>query len=249
VHEAREGGLLRSEPARVVAELLDFGDLTAGQVMVPRVRVVAIPLGASAEDLRRVLLERPFTRYPVSDGTVDRIVGMLHVKDILRCLPSCAALQADQVRAVPYVPESATMDQLMAAMRQANAQLAVVLDEHGGTAGIVTAEDLFEEVVGDIGDEGTGAPEVLAAEDGTVVVAGVARLETLGDALGIELAHPDVDTVSGLVLTLLGRSPQVGDAVTYAGRRIEVTTVRGRGVGAAVVGRVSSLGPEPTSRT
>ena len=231
VHEAQEGGLLRSEPARVVAELLDFGDLTAGAVMVPRVRVASIPLGASADDLRRMLREHPFTRYPVTDGTVDRIVGMLHVKDILRCLPTCTALQASQIRAVPYVPETASMDQLMAAMRQANAQMAVVLDEHGGTAGIVTAEDLFEEVVGDIGDEGIGLPEVHRAEDGSVAAAGVARLETLGDALGIELAHPDVDTVSGLVLALLGRSPRVGDVVTHAGVRIEVDVVTGRGVG------------------
>ena len=241
VHEAQKGGLLRSEAARVVAELLDFSDLTAGDVMVPRVRVVTIPLGASADDLRRVLKERPFTRYPVSDGTVDRIVGMLHVKDILRCLPTCTALRANQVRAVPYVPEGASMDQLMAAMRQANAQMAVVLDEHGGTAGIVTAEDLFEEVVGDVGDEGIGLPEVHRTEDGWVVADGVARLETLGDALGIEFAHPDVDTISGLVLALLGRSPQVGDVVTYAGVRLEVDTVRGRGV-AAVRARVEHAG-------
>ena len=232
VHEAQEGGLLRSEPARVVAELLDFGDLTAGEVMVPRVRVVTIPLGASSDDLRRVLEERPFTRYPVSDGTVDRIVGMLHVKDILRSLPTCTPVRANQIRAVPYVPESASMDQLMAAMRQANAQMAVVLDEHGGTAGIVTAEDLFEEVVGDVGDEGIGLPEVYHAEDGWVAAVGVARLETLGDALGIELAHADVDTVSGLVLALLGRSPKVGDVVAHAGVRIEVNDVAGRGVGA-----------------
>ena len=232
VHEAQEGGLLRSEPARVVAELLDFGRLTAGAVMVPRVRVASIPLGASAEDLRRVLRGRPFTRYPVTDGTVDRIVGMLHVKDILRCLPTCTALREDQIRPVPFVPETASMDQLMAAMRHANAQMAVVLDEHGGTEGIVTTEDLFEEVVGDVGDDGTGPPEVRRSEDGSVVAAGAARLETVGDALGLELAHPDVETVGGLVLALLGRSPRLGDAITYAGVRIQVNAVAGRGVGA-----------------
>jgi CBS domain containing-hemolysin-like protein len=231
VHEAQEGGLLRSEPARVVSELLDFGELTAGEVMVPRIHVVPIPLGASADDLRALLRTRPHTRYPVCDGDVDHLVGMLHVKDILRCLPTCTALRADQVRAVPFLPETASMDQVMAAMRQANAQMAVVLDEHGGTAGIVTAEDLFEEVVGDVGDDGTGPAEVRRAADGSVLAAGVARLEALGDALGVELSHEEVDTVSGLVLALLGRAPRLGDVVVHAGIRVEVSVVAGHGVG------------------
>jgi CBS domain containing-hemolysin-like protein len=155
---------------------------------------------------------------------------MLHVKDILRCLPTCTALSADQVRPVPFLPESASMDQVMGAMRQANAQMAVVLDEFGGTAGIVTAEDLFEEVVGDVGDDGAGPPEVRRAADGAVVAAGVTRLETLGDAVGVALAHDEVDTVGGLVLALLGRAPRVGDVVTYAGVRIEVSAVARHGV-------------------
>ena len=230
VHEAQEGGLLRSEPARVVAELLDFGALRAGEVMVPRVRVVAIPLGATADDLRAALRAHPFTRYPVCDGDVDHLVGMVHVKDILRCLPTCAALGADQVRAVPFVPETASMDQVMAAMRQANAQMVVVLDEFGGTAGIVTSEDLFEEVVGDVGDEGAGDPAVRRGADGVVVAAGITRLETLGDAVGIELSHDEVDTVGGLVLALLGRPPRVGDVVSHAGVRVEVSAVAGHAV-------------------
>ncbi len=242
VHESQEGGLLRSEPARVVAELLDFGELRAGAVMVPRVRVVCIPLGATADELRAVLRAHPFTRYPVCDGSVDQIVGMLHVKDVLRCLPTCTALRADQVRAVPFLPESASMDQVMAAMRQARAQMVVVLDEFGGTAGIVTAEDLFEEVVGDVGDDATGMPEVRRAADGAVVAAGVTRLETLGDAVGVVLEHDDVDTVGGLVLTLLGRAPRVGDVVAHAGVRIEVSAVAGHGVGEV---RARGAGAEP----
>jgi CBS domain containing-hemolysin-like protein len=230
VHEAQEGGLLRSEAARVVAELLDFGELTAGEVMVPRVRVVAIELGATADDLRALLSRSPFTRYPVCDGSVDRIVGMMHVKDILRCLPTCTSLQREHIRAVPYVPETASMDHVMAVMRQANVQMAVVLDEHGGTAGVLTSEDLFEEVVGDIGDDSTKKLEVVRNADGSVTAAGVARLEALGDAIGVELEHEMVDTVSGLVLSLLGRPPRVGDAIAYGTVGIEVTAVEGMGV-------------------
>lgn len=230
VHEAQEGGLLRSEAARVVAELLDFGELTAGEVMVPRVRVVVIELGATSDDLRALLSENPFTRYPVCEGSIDRIIGMMHVKDILRCLPTCTALRREQIRAVPYVPATASVDQVMSVMRQASAQMAVVLDEHGGTAGVLTSEDLFEEVVGDIGDDGTKKLEVVRNRDGSVTAAGVARIEALGDAIGVELEHDMVNTVSGLVLSLLGRPPRVGDRVVYGAIGIKVSVIEGLGV-------------------
>jgi CBS domain containing-hemolysin-like protein len=230
VYEAQQGGLLRGEQARIVAELLDFGELTAGEVMVPRVRVAGIPLGIDADALRSVLREHPFTRYPVYDGTIDRVVGMLHVKDILRCLPRCERLRVDDVRAVPHLPATATMDQVMASLRTARAQMAVVMDEHGGTAGILTVEDLFEEVVGDIGDEPTPRPELRTDASGQLRSVGVTRLEALGDALGVDIEHEDVDTVSGLVLSLLGRPPRVGDVVSFRGVRIEVTGIEGNGV-------------------
>jgi CBS domain containing-hemolysin-like protein len=229
VHEAQVGGLLASEPARVVAELLSFSELTARELQVPRVRVVAIPLGAGVHDLNRILRERPFTRYPVYDGTIDRIAGMVHVKDILRCMSRGAALTREHIRSVPFVPEAASSDQVIASMRLANSQMVVVLDEHGGTSGIITAEDLFEEVVGDVSDDSPGDREVRRSDDGSVMAVGVARLEAVGEALGVELSHDDVQTVNGLVLMLLGRPPRSGDAVTYRGVRIEVRAVAGHG--------------------
>jgi CBS domain containing-hemolysin-like protein len=227
VQEARAGGLLRSEPARVVAELIEFGHLTAGEIMVPRVRVAAIPLGAGEDDIRTLLREEPHTRYPVYDGTVDHIVGMMHLKDILRCLPQCGAIESSHVRPVPFVPATAGVDHVMAAMRQTRAQMAVVLDEHGGTAGIVTTEDLFEEVVGDVGDD---RPEVSRLPDGRVRALGITRIDVLGEQFGMELEHPDVDTLSGLVLALLNRPPLVGDRVSWQGIAVEVTAVEGHGV-------------------
>jgi CBS domain containing-hemolysin-like protein len=232
VHESQQGGLLRSEQAQIVAELLDFGELTAGEVMVPRVRVAAIPLGADADALRAILRERPHTRYPVYDGTIDRVVGMLHVKDMLACLPRCERLRTEDVRPVPHLPATASMEQVMTALRKGRAQLAVVMDEHGGTAGILTVEDLFEEVVGDVGDE-PSRPELRSDADGRIVSAGVTRLEILGDALGVDLENEDVDTVSGLVLSLLGRPPRVGDEVTFRGVRISVLATEGNGVAEA----------------
>jgi len=234
VHESQQSGLLRSEQAQIVAELLDFGDLTAGQIMVPRVRVKSIPLGAEPAALRSVLREWPHTRYPVYDGTMDRIVGMLHVKDMLVFLPTGDRLEAKHVRPLPHLPSTATVEQVMTALRKGQAQMAVVMDEHGGTAGILTVEDLFEEVVGDVGDE-PSALELQRDGDGRLRVAGVTRLEVLGDALGLDLESEDVDTVSGLVLSLLGRPPAVGDEVTFRGVRLGVTLTEGNGVREASV--------------
>jgi CBS domain containing-hemolysin-like protein len=231
VHESQQSGLLRSEQAQIVAELLDFGDLTAGEVMVPRVRAIGLPVGAGAALIRETLRAHPHSRYPVYDGTIDQVVGMLHVKDILRCLPRCTALSAADVRAVPHLPATATMDQVMAALRTARSQMAVVMDEHGGTAGILTVEDLFEEVVGDVGDEEIPRPELHRERAGAARASGVTRLETLGEALGVDIEHDEVDTVSGLVLSLLGRPPLLGDAVSFRGVRLEVTAVEGNGVG------------------
>ena len=239
VYESQQSGLLRSEHAQIVAELLDFGDLTAGEIMVPRVRVAAIPLGAAADTMRAILHDRPHTRYPVFDGTIDRIVGMLHVKDMLAHFPKDEGLGADDVRPVPHVPATATVEQVMTALRRGRAQMAVVMDEHGGTAGILTVEDLFEEVVGDVGDEAS-IPELRRDGDGQARVAGVTRLEILGDALGVNLENEDVDTVSGLVLSLLGRPPRAGDEVTYRGIRLRVTSTEGNGVAEARAWRSTS---------
>jgi CBS domain containing-hemolysin-like protein len=240
VRESQAGGLLRKESAEVIDELLQFGDRTAIELMVPRVRVAGLPLGAGPDVLRGSLRSTPHTRYPVYAVTIDEIVGMLHVRDMLRLADEGVAVAREHLRTVPFVPESAPMDQVLAAMRQARTQLAVVMDEHGGTAGIITLEDLFEEVVGDITDRSDEVPEVVLAKPGVVRADGAARLEDVGEALGVVLEHDDVDTVSGLVLALLGRPPAAGDAVVYDHVRFEVLTVRGHGVGSCLVATVDS---------
>lgn len=235
VQESQAGGLLRKEAAHIVAELLDFGNRTAGAVMVPRVRVTALKLGAMPATLRSLLESAPHTRYPVYDGSLDRIVGMLHVRDALRWMREDTPLSAEHIRSIPYLPEGATTDQILAAMREMGVQMAVVMDEYGGTAGIVTLEDLFEEVVGDITERPGEQPELAVTGPGSIRADGAVRLDEVGDALGIPLSHDDVDTVSGLVLALLGRPPVVGDTVTWGSVRFEVTGVRGNGVAACMV--------------
>ncbi len=237
IRESQAGGMLRRESADVVQELLEFGDLTAGEVMIPRVRVTGIPAEATAEEMLRIFRASPHTRYPVYAGSLDNIVGVVHIKDILRRIPNRRALRPQEVREVPFVPGTAEMDTVLAAMRRVNSQMAVVMDEHGGTAGVITIEDLFEEVVGEI-EEGwhqQERPEVYRDEQGRLVVAGTVRIMEVGEELGVVLEHEEVDTVSGLVLAELDRPPQLGDTVTYDDVRFEVTAVEGHGVTECIV--------------
>lgn len=234
VQESEEQGELREDAGQMLRELFAFGDRTAGEVMVPRVRISGIPVGSSAQELRTLLRGSPHTRYPVYEGDLDHIVGMYHIKDLLRLLLTNQPVTAAGARQVPVVPETSLLDDVLSTMRRERTQIAAVIDEHGGTAGIVTLEDVFEEVVGEI-EEGSSAPGPQWDATGRLRVPGTMRLDALGRYFELELAHEEVDSVSGLVLALLGRPPRVGDSVRYERLRIDVTAVKGRGVDEAAV--------------
>lgn len=230
VQESEELGVLRAESGRMLQELFEFGDLTAGQIMVPRVRIVGIEVGATPDDLRALLPKASHTRYPVYDRDLDRIVGMIHVKEVLRVLLTGETIREDHARLLPIVPETAPLDAVLKRMRSENTQMVLVIDEHGGTAGIVTLEDLFEEVVGEIEEGPATAPAMYTGSDGRLRVPGTMRIDELGQEFDLDLEHQEVDSLSGLVLTLLGRPPQIGDVVRYGRLELEVTVVKGHGV-------------------
>ena len=229
IQESEEEGLLRGESGQILRELFEFGDLTARQAMVPRVHLVAVRVETTADELRAIVRNQPHTRYPVHTGDPDNIVGSVHIKDLLRHIVLEQPVRIGDVRPVPYIPATTPLDEVLSAMRRTRAQMAVVMDEHGGTAGIVTIEDLFEEVVGEI-DEGRGRTPIWRDPAGRLLVRGTVRLKDAGDAIGRSLEHPEVQTISGLVLALLGRPATVGDVVTWNNVRIAVTAVAGRGV-------------------
>src|SRR3954469_22831069 len=234
IRESQEGGLLRGESGRILRELFEFGDLTAVEVMVPRVRLVGIHVGTEVDELRQIVRAHPHTRYPVYIGDFDNIIGSVHIKDLLRHFIANRPVTANDARSLPYVPETTALDELLGSMRGHRSQMAVVMDEQGGTAGIVTIEDLFEEVVGDI-DEGRNRQAIVRMASGRVLVRGTVRLKDASDALGVTLQHDDVVTISGLVLALLGRPAVVGDVVECGRARIEVAAVAGRGVAEATL--------------
>jgi CBS domain containing-hemolysin-like protein len=230
VQESEELGALRAESGQVLQELFEFGDRTAGEVMVPRVKISGIPVGTPAERIRELLGRTPHTRYPIYEGDFDHIVGIIHIKDLLRLLLHNEVIDASHARPVPVLPETAPIDAALGLMRRERTQMIVVIDEHGGTAGIATLEDLFEEVVGDIDESPMGPPAVYRDRQGRVRVPGTMRVDEVGKLFDLELEHQEVDSTSGLMLTLLGRPAIVGDRVRYERLQFEVTAVKGHGV-------------------
>jgi CBS domain containing-hemolysin-like protein len=247
IQESQEGGLLRGESGSILRELFEFGDLTAGEAMVPRVQVTGIAVGAEPDELRAIVGSRPHTRYPVYVGDLDTIVGSLHIKEVLQHMLANRPVGARDARPLPYVPGPALLDEVLAAMRRDQAQMAVVMDQHGGTAGVVTMEDLFEEVVGEIEEGRSRAP--IVREGDRFLVRGTVRLDDAGNAIGRPLGHPKVTTISGLALVLLGRPALVGDVVVWNRVRIEVTAVVGRGVQEAALTLAPASAPDDDTRS
>jgi CBS domain containing-hemolysin-like protein len=240
--ESISEGKIGPEAGAVLQELLEFSDLTAGEVMTPRVRIVGLQRGASAEELGQALSTAPHTRYPVFDGTIDTVTGLVLTRDLFGLLVDRRPLEDALVRPVPFVPETLRLDAVLARMRKERSNLVIVMDEHGGTSGLLTAEDLFEEIIGEISDN-PSEPQPLVQVAGALQALGVARLDEVGEQLGLDLEHPEVDTVSGLVLTLLGRPPVPGDRVTWRGVQFQVQSVQGHGV------QTCTLEPDPDKKS
>jgi len=220
VVESAEGGLLEEDAEEMIRNIFDFSDRTLGQVMTPRIKVQAIPLDIPREQLLTLVTESRHSRFPVYDSDLDHIMGILHLKDLIRqCIKPSSTFDLRLIlRSAPAVPEDQFVETLLAEFKQRRLHMAVVLDEFGGLAGIVTLEDLVEEVVGEVRDEFD-----LEKEPYVELAPGV--LEVVGDYLvddlieevylGDESALPDVETVGGLVITQLGRPPQINDEVIY----------------------------------
>ena len=241
VDESVQRGELGHHAGGVIQELLAFSELSAAEIMIARQRVVGLPVGASIAHMHGIVRSAPHSRYPVYEGTLDRIVGLVLVRDVLKHLleGTALSLHSGSIRELPFVPGTARLDVVLARMRTYQTQMVVVMDEQGGTAGIVTTEDLFEEVIGQVKDGDAGLAPVYE-QSGELHALGVARIEQLMRQLGLDHSHPEVDTISGLVLTLLNRPPEVGDVVIWRGVELQVRSIEGRGVKECAVRLISA---------
>lgn len=226
-----EAGILEHEDAELVASIVELSDTVAREIMTPRTDLVALPVDADFDTVKTVFAESMFTRLPVYGRSLDHIEGVVHVKDVLKAVASNQAPPARALmRPVLVVPETKPLRDLLRLFQQSRQQLAVVVDEYGGTAGIVTLEDVLEEIVGEIEDEHQQQPPEIQPEgDGCFLIAGNAHVETLSELFGLELEDDAAyDSVAGLVLDRLGHLPRPGEKVEYRGLLFEVVEVERR---------------------
>ena len=218
VEEATEAGMIHPDVGEIVSRALDFPELAASDVMVPRRDLIMVPRNASAELIRQTLAAHPHSRLPVYERHIDNVVGYIGVKDLVVPALAQQSIAIDDIlRQPPFVPESKPAVALLREMRAQHVPFAVVIDEQGGTAGIITMVDLVEELVGEIWSEQIQHPPqpIRKEPDGSFLVHGSVPLREVNRALDIELPEEgDFTTIAGLCLSLAGRVPQTGESLT-----------------------------------
>ncbi len=235
VAQSRQGGAIDAQEEELLHHIFDFGEKTVQQVMVPRTEIVGVPVSASLEEVLALFATEQYTRLPVYDGSIENIIGLAHLKDIFlqARMPSTSFNLKSLLRPVLYVTETATIEKLLPQMRSKRIHLAVVLDEYGATAGMVTLEDIVEEIVGEVQDEFDTRergvrPEVETMPDGTLSVDGLMALTSFADLLGAKPPRSSAHTVGGYVFERLDRLPKVGDRVSLENYILRVEELDGR---------------------
>jgi putative hemolysin len=244
VERGGEQGILEAEEEQMINAVIELGDQRVHAVMVPRIHMVTLPATASLDEAIDKVIEEGHSRIPVYEGTIDEIVGILYAKDLLPFLKGSVD-QRPTVRSIlrtpVFVPESMSVDDLLHELQRRKVHLAVVLDEYGGTAGLVTIEDLLEEIVGEIQDEyDEEEPLIVKLSDDEARIDGRASIDDLAETFDIALELDDddqFDTIGGLVYHRIGGVPKPGDQVKVEGLTLTVETTDGRRVGKVLVVR------------
>jgi CBS domain containing-hemolysin-like protein len=235
--QARDQGTIDATDSAMLAGVFDFHQKRARDVMRPRTEVVAVPVEATEAEVRELIYEQRYSRYPVYEETLDNVVGVFVAKDLLfHRGPEPFALRR-AMREPVFVPDSRPAERVMDDLRKSRAQMAVVLDEYGGTAGLVTLEDLVEEVVGDIADEYDVQARRSIETEGVLELVGTMSLVDVRSDYEIAIPEGSWTTLGGYVFSQLGRVATVGDRVSFPGGELEVVAVDGRRVAAVRVNR------------
>jgi len=233
IEVGQQDGLIEKGEAELVQSVVEFSDKLVREVMTPRTEIAAIDVNASLEDLRKLFREKRLTRYPVYNSQMDRIEGIVNVRDLMELPPEeqSRITIRSLVRPVPFVPETRHIKDLMKELQKSTVQMAIVIDEYGSVAGLVTIEDMLEEIVGEIKDEFEPHAQDIVKEAGnTYPVSGHTDLSQLGEELHIPLQAPGYSTVAGLVLAHLGHVPVPEEKVQADGVTIEVLEANKRTV-------------------
>ena len=228
-------GVLNETEAEMLHNMFKFSDLMAKQVMIPRTDMICVPEDISYDEINKLALENGYTRYPVYEKeNIDKIIGFIHVKDLYAIAMTKEEYSIPSLlRPIILVPETMTLDNLMKEFKKLHIQMAVVVDEYGGTAGLITLEDVLEEIIGEVQDEFDEEDEEINIQEigGNKYLANaMMRMDELAEYFGLSsdiLEEDDVETIGGLVVKLLGRIAEIGDTVSFKGLKFTVTEVDG----------------------
>jgi CBS domain containing-hemolysin-like protein len=226
-------GVMEAPEREMLTAVLDFGDLLVRQVMIPRMEVIAVEAKTPIQDVVRLALEHAHTKLPVYDGSLDQIIGIIHVRDLMMSYQDGehnGRIARDLMRETLFIPETISVNKLLYQFKVRKKHMAIVLDEFGGTSGVVTLDDLVEEIIGVIEDPfETAPPAIQNLPDGSFLVDGLSLIEDVNHNFDLQLEDEDYDTIAGYVLGKLGRIAQVGDSVedTLNGIRLRVEEMDG----------------------
>jgi putative hemolysin len=231
VTASAESGVVEAEESQMLHAIFEFGNLIVRQVMIPRTEMVSVEADTPLNEIISLVSESTYTKFPIYEDSLDQIIGIVHVKDLLSAMqnPDCQQCTArDFAREPIYVPETISVNSLLHHFRADKQHIAIVMDEYGGTAGLVTLEDLLEEIVGEVSDPfDMFIPEIQTQPDGTILIDGLTLIEVVNEQLGLNLKDPDYDTIAGFVLGKLGRIPRLQDTVVGGGVRLRVDAMDG----------------------
>lgn len=225
INVGEERGIFQETETDMINSIFEFDDTVAREVMTPRTDIVAVSVDASIDDILEIIVEESFSRIPVYEESRDNIIGILYIKDIFGLMKKDAEWKItlkDIVRPVYFVPEYKKIDELFKEMQKSKTHIAIVIDEYGGTAGLITIEDLLEEIVGNIFDEYDDVVlDFEKIDEDTYIVSGMLDIGEVNDLMHTDLPEEEFDTISGMILSLSGKMPEVGDEVQF-----ETTTFR-----------------------
>jgi CBS domain containing-hemolysin-like protein len=231
ISESEEGGVLEQPEREMLESVFDFGGLLVRQVMIPRTEVVALEANTRLDEIITTVTQHSYTKLPVYEADLDQIIGILHVKDVLRAMnqAECQDLTAGKMaRETLYIPETLPVNDLLHQFRHNRQHIAIVMDEYGGTAGLVTLEDLLEEIVGEVSDQfDVTLPEIQTLPDGSVLIDGLTLIEAVNQQLNLNLSNPHYDTIAGYFLGKLGHIPKIGDTIESGGVHLQVEAMDG----------------------
>lgn len=230
IEEAEEGGDIDEEESTLIKSAIEFGDLEVGDIFTPRIDITSLPIDADKAQVIKVFTESGFSRIPVYEGDLDNVLGILYYKDFYALSNDRATPISEILKPVIYVAKTQKVNDLMKDLQEKQLHMAIVTDEYGSTAGLVTLEDILEEIVGDIWDEHDEiVEEIKEIGDGEYDVSGMANVEKLFDELDMDTDEElDTVTVNGWAMTILEKIPEVGDKFEYNGLDVEVLNMDGR---------------------